>query len=56
MQWPAIPAAIFTGDTEAHWREADSMADVPIFQKPVEADQIARWLIKVTASEMLTPT
>jgi len=45
--WPDLPAAIFTGDTEANWRDAANMKDVPIFQKPVEADEIARWLISV---------
>ena len=39
-----LPAAIFTGDTEAHWQQASEMPDVPVFQKPVRPEEIAHWL------------
>jgi len=53
--WPQIPAAIFTGDTDAHWREPVEMKNIPIFQKPVEAEQIARWLINSLVIIPATP-
>src|SRR5690606_21013599 len=37
----ALPAAIFTGDTEAHWQQATATPDVPVLQKPVRPEEIA---------------
>lgn len=54
-RWPLLPAAIFTGDTEAHYAEASRMTDIPVFQKPVEASQIARWLIAAVHRQATTP-
>jgi signal transduction histidine kinase len=42
--FPELPAAIFTGDTEAHWQQASELPDVPVFQKPVRPEEIADWL------------
>ncbi|HEY3698914.1 MAG TPA: ATP-binding protein [Spongiibacteraceae bacterium] len=44
-----FPAAIFTGDTEEHLRYVQTMPDVPVFQKPVQPEEIAQWLIDVTS-------
>jgi signal transduction histidine kinase/CheY-like chemotaxis protein len=41
---PGLPAAIFTGDTDAFVAEQERMPDVPVFQKPVSAEEIFGWL------------
>jgi len=46
--YPGLPAAIFTGDTDAFVAESERMPDVPVFQKPVSADEIFGWLVSAT--------